>query len=174
MRKYLMPDYMFDRFDDITPEFLAQIGVRGLIIDIDNTLVTYDDAEPTAAVHKWFDGLRGAGITAALVSNNGHARVTSFNVPLALPAYPNSKKPSRRALRRAMADMGRKPEETAMLGDQLLTDVLAAKRLGIRAIVVPPIKDKKSLFFRVKRGIERPYIRRFQKERAASQRKDIK
>ncbi|NLK38683.1 MAG: YqeG family HAD IIIA-type phosphatase [Clostridiales bacterium] len=163
MRKYLMPDYMFDRFDEITPAFLKKIGVRGLIIDIDNTLVTYDDVEPPSAVREWFGQLSDAGISAALVSNNTPYRVEAFNKTLRLPAYPDSKKPSVRSLLSAMKAMGTTHEETAMLGDQLLTDVWAAKRLGLCAIVVPPIKDKRTLLFRVKRMIERPYIRRFKK-----------
>lgn len=167
MRKYFMPDYMFDRFDEVTPAFLKEIGVRGLIIDIDNTLVTYDDIEPPAPVLAWFEGLSEAGISAALVSNNTPDRVAAFNRPLGLPAYPDSKKPATGALLCAMAAMGTAAGETAALGDQLLTDVWAAKRLGLRAIVVPPIRDKRTLFFRLKRWIERPYIRRYQKEHAA-------
>lgn len=161
MRKYLMPDYIFDRFSDVTPEFLARIGVRALIIDIDNTLVTYDDAEPPEHVLSWFSALKGAGISASLVSNNTHERVNLFNRSLGLDVYPDSGKPSTKPLLLAMAAMGSSANDTAVLGDQLLTDVLAGKRLGLRAIVVPPIKDKKTMFFRFKRMLERPFIRRF-------------
>jgi len=159
-----MPDFMFEKFTEVTPEFLSKIGVRALIIDVDNTLVTYDDAEPPEEVKLWLSALKDAGISAALVSNNTHERITVFNRSLGLHAYPNSKKPSKKPILAAMAAMGSSPEDTAILGDQLLTDVFAGKRLGLRAIVVPPIKDKKTLFFRLKRLLERPYIRRYQRK----------
>lgn len=164
MKDFLTPDYMFATFDEVTPAFLQSIGVRALLIDIDNTLAPYEEPDPSQKILDWFADLEKAGIRAALVSNNHAPRVERFNKPLGLIAYPDSGKPSRKTLERAMKELGATHAETAMLGDQLLTDCFAGKHIGLCAIVVPPIKDKTNLFFRFKRFLERPFIRKYARQ----------
>lgn len=164
LRYLLTPDYMLEKYSDISPEFLLGLGIRALLIDIDNTLAPYEQPEPDEVTVAWFDALRAAGISASLISNNHPPRVELFNEKLGLDAYPDSHKPSGKVLKVAMQKMGSDATNTAVIGDQLLTDALAAHRLGLRAIIVPPIKDKTSLFFKFKRWLERPYIRRYKKE----------
>ena len=159
----LTPDYMFDTYDRVTPEFLAAIGIKALLIDIDNTLAPYEQDEPDERIINWFKTLRAAGIKAALISNNHPPRVELFNRTLGLPAYPDSGKPKSRSLIAAMKEMGVSKSETAGLGDQLLTDTLAVHNLDMISIIVPPIKDKTTLFFKFKRWLERPYIRKYHK-----------
>ena len=159
----LTPDYMFATFDEVTPEFLETLGIRALLIDIDNTLAPYEQDTPDERIVAWFDTLRAHGIKAALISNNHPPRVELFNKNLGLPAYPDSGKPKSRALLAAMKEMGVSPEETAGLGDQLLTDALAVHRLDMISIIVPPIKDKTTPFFKFKRWLERPYIKKYKK-----------
>lgn len=159
----LTPDYLFDSFDRITPEFLHTLGIRALLIDIDNTLAPYEQAEPDERIIAWFDAMKQAGIRCALISNNHPPRVELFNRALGLPAYPDSGKPKSRSLLAAMREMGVTPEHTAGLGDQLLTDTLAVHRLDMPSFIVPPIKDKTTLFFRFKRLLERPYLRRYRR-----------
>lgn len=161
MKNYLTPDYMFATFDAVTPAFLQSIGVRALLIDIDNTLAPYEEPDPNERVLAWFAELEKNGIKAALVSNNHAPRVERFNKSLGLIAYPDSGKPGRKTLERAMRELGVTHTETAMLGDQILTDCFAGKHIGLCAIIVPPIKDKTNLFFRFKRLIERPAIRKY-------------
>jgi len=161
--RLLTPDYMFGTFDEVSPEFLQKRGIRALLIDIDNTLAPYEQDDPDERIVAWFDALRAAGIQAALISNNHPPRVERFNAPLSLPAYADSGKPGSRAIRAAMAEMGVNEQETAGLGDQLLTDTLAVHRLGMISLIVPPIKDKTTLFFRFKRWLERPFIKRYRK-----------
>ena len=164
MADYLTPDYMFGHYWEITPEFLRSIGVRALLIDIDNTLAPYEQADADDRVIAWFQSLRENGIQAALVSNNHAPRVERFNSALRLPAYPDSKKPFRGTLEKAMSFMGVTHSETAMLGDQLLTDAFAGKHIGLVTLIVPPIRDKTNLFFRFKRLCERPFIRKYAKK----------
>ncbi len=161
--RLLTPDYMFAAFGEITPEWLLSQNIRALLIDIDNTIAPYEQDEPDERALAWFSSLKEAGISAAFISNNHAPRVELFNRTLGLPAYPDAKKPSRRALLTAMAEMGADPAQTAGLGDQLLTDTLAVHKLGIRSIIVPPIRDKRTLFFRFKRLLERPFLRRYRK-----------
>ncbi len=162
----LIPDYMFSRYDEVTPEFLRSIGVRVLLADIDNTLAPYEQPDPDDRHRAWLASLAQAGISVALVSNNGRARVERFNETLGLTAYWDCGKPSRKFLDRAMAELSGSVADTAVLGDQLLTDAYAGKRLGLVTIIVPPIRDKKTLFFRFKRLLERPFLRAYRRREA--------
>lgn len=161
--KYLLPDRLFGSFREVTPEVLAPMEVRALLCDIDNTLVTYDDAEPTADVLRWIELLSAAGIAVAFVSNNDEERVTRFNRDLRCVAFPKAGKPSIKAYESALHALGMRRGDCAVLGDQLLTDAWAAHRLGVPALIVPPIKDKRSLFFRFKRALEVPYMKKARK-----------
>lgn len=162
--KYMRPDFILGSFSEVTPDFCLEHGITALICDIDNTLVTYDDPVPTEPVLEWHRALSEIGVRISFVSNNDPERVYTFAKPLDAPAFPKSGKPSRRGVRLAIAAMKSDPGGTVFLGDQLLTDVMAAKRSGIRAIVVPPIKDKTTLFFRAKRAIERPFMKKYIRE----------
>ena len=163
LEKYLIPDMMPDHFYDVTPEIVKGFGAKALICDIDNTLVTYDDPEPTERVLEWIKEMNENGITVSFVSNNDWDRVNLFNKKLGLVAYAKSGKPSTKHVKAAVEDLGIDKSDAILLGDQLLTDCAAAKRFGIKAIIVPPIKDKTSLFFKTKRLIEVPYVKKFRK-----------
>ena len=163
MKNPMMPDYMFPAFHEITPEFLIELGVTAVLADIDNTLAPYEQAEPDERIKGWIASL-AAGIGIAFVSNNDWERVNRFNATLCVPAYAKSGKPFKKTLVKAMNDLGGTCETTVMLGDQLLTDALAGHNLGVKCIIVPPIRDKKSAFFRFKRWLEKPTVRRFKRE----------
>ena len=158
--KYLLPDRLFSSFREVTPDVLRSMGVRALMCDIDNTLVTYDDPEPTPEVAAWFAALAADGVKIAFISNNEAARVDLFNRTLGYPAYPKAGKPKTLAYEAAREAMNVPLEACAVLGDQLLTDAWAAHRFGVPALIVPPIKDKTSAFFRFKRWLEKPYMKK--------------
>ena len=164
MSHWLPPDEMYRTFDEIPPEHLRKMGVVAVLSDIDNTLAPYEQPEPDERIRGWIDGLRAAGISVALLSNNDRERVERFNRTLGLPAYWKSGKPFAKTLIRAMEEMGSDRTNTVVLGDQLLTDALAGKHIGLRVLIVPPIRDKRTLFFRFKRWCEKPFIRRFKKK----------
>lgn len=164
MLSKLTPYKIFDKFDDITPEYLSRLGVRFLFSDVDNTLAPYETPEPDERIRAWLDSLKDAGIQVILVSNNHPERIELFNRTLGLPSFPDAKKPGKKVLSGVMAQLGAAPENCAFLGDQILTDVLCARNLGITlALLVPPIKDKRTLFFRFKRALERPIIKHYYK-----------
>lgn len=159
----LIPDRHFSTYRDLTPDLLARDGVRALLLDIDNTLAPYEVAEPDDELRAWFSALAAAGIRISLVSNNDRERVERFNRTIGLPAYPRARKPLRRTVRRALDALGVPPGEAAFMGDQLFTDVLAGKNLGMRAYTVPPIRDKRDPFTRFKRLLERPFMRAYRR-----------
>ncbi len=164
MKNPLMPDYMFRAFDEITPAFLRRLGVNAILADIDNTLAPYEQPEPDERIRGWIASLAAAGIGIAFVSNNDRERVELFNRSLGVPAYYKSGKPFKKNLVRAMNDLGGTFETTVMLGDQLLTDALAGHNLGVKCLIVPPIRDKKNAFFRFKRWLEKPVVRKFKRK----------
>ena len=163
MKNPMMPDYMFRTFAEITPAFLSSLGVKAILADIDNTLAPYEQAEPDERIKGWIASLAEAGIGIAFVSNNDWERVNRFNAPLGVPAYAKSGKPFKKNLVRAMNDLGGTLETTVMLGDQLLTDALAGHNLGVKCLIVPPIRDKKNAFFRFKRWLEKPVLKAYYK-----------
>ncbi len=163
MFKLFIPDRIFDNFYDITPEYLTELGIKAVISDIDNTLAPYEVAEPTEQILSWIRSLEAAGIKIAFLSNNHADRVELFNRSIGVPAYPDAGKPGKKGIALAMSELGVMSDETLMLGDQIFTDVLTGKRVGARAFLVPPIKDKKTLFFRAKRLLEKPFLRMYYK-----------
>lgn len=173
MFETFLPDGIFENIYKLTPHFLTENGIKALILDIDNTLVTYDDPVPTEPVMKWLDSLHAAGIKTAFVSNNHSERVNTFCRDLGCYFHADAKKPSRRFMLEAMDFMGTGLSDTAAVGDQLFTDVWAATRCGMRSFLVPPIKDKRTPFFRFKRILEKPFIKLYYK-RQTSQTETVK
>ena len=161
----LVPEYYFPNFEYATADFLLSLGVKGIILDIDNTLEPYEHPTPGAHVLNWFSSLADAGISAAFVSNNHRERVELFNRELKLPAYHDAGKPFSKNLKAAMADMGTDTTNTILMGDQIFTDVLAAHGVGIPAILVPPINDKRDLLTKTKRLFEKPILKKYERRK---------
>ena len=159
--KLLLPDRVFPTFRDVTPELLNERGIRFIFSDIDNTLATYDDPTPPENVRTWCRNMTENGVRVSFVSNNDAARVALFNRELGYIAYAKARKPLIRTLKKAMAEAGASGENSLLLGDQLLTDCAAGKRAGMTVFIVPPIKDKTSAFFRFKRWLEVPYMKKY-------------
>ena len=159
-----VPEYYFKAFNDASAEFLLGIGVKGIVLDVDNTLEPYENPLPGEHVKAWLSDLRDNGISAAIVSNNGGERINFFNSELGLPVYYKAKKPFKKNVLNAMRDMGTTKENTVLMGDQVFTDVWAAHNTGIRAILVPPINDKRDIFTKFKRLLEKPILKKYKKQ----------
>lgn len=154
------PDLAFRKTTDISPEILKRMGIKGLILDVDNTLATHDDPVPAAGVVEWLENMKKNGIKLTIVSNNRAERVRPFADPLGLDFVSKGGKPLKKGYVEAMKRMGLKPSETAAVGDQLFTDIWGAKNAGITAIFVRPIKPegKAQRFIRFKRVLEKPFL----------------
>lgn len=161
MKFTFVPEYRFETFDMATVDFLISKGIKGIVLDVDNTLEPYENPLPTERVVAWLDSLKQNGIKAAIVSNNDSNRIDLFNRDLGLPAYSKSGKPFKKNILKAMADMGTTPENTILMGDQVFTDTWAAHNAGIPAILVPPIRDKRDLLTRFKRLLEKPVLKKY-------------
>ena len=160
-----VPDYRFKTFDEANVEFLKKIGIKGILLDIDNTLEPYEHPDPGEHVIAWLRALDDAGIKHAIVSNNNRERIERFNKNIKMPAYFKAGKPFKKKLLLAMGDIGTDKTNTILMGDQVFTDVWAAHNAGIPAILVPPINDKKDPITRFKRLLEKPVLRKYEKKK---------
>lgn len=164
---------MFDRFfpDEylastyvIPFEELYEEGYRGVIFDIDNTLVPH--GEPAdARAKKLFLRLKEIGFASCLLSNNQEARVKMFNEEIQTNYIYNAHKPSVKNYEKAMEIMGTDKSNTLFVGDQLFTDVWGAKRTGIRNILVRPIHPKEEIQIVLKRYLEKIVLYFYKKKR---------
>lgn len=151
------PTKSLDSILQVTPELLHEMGVTALILDIDNTMTTHDNPVPLPGLDRWLDTMRTSGIKMMIVSNNRSERVTPFAELLGLDFVPRGAKPLTRGYRQAAKKMGVSRSELCTIGDQLFTDILGAKLFGIKSILVEPIEPEKTLFFRIKRALEKPF-----------------
>lgn len=158
------PDYMYDSVGDIEPDFFVKNNIEHAVLDIDNTLVPYTVKTPTKPAIDFLRRLDGDGVKYCFLSNNNKKRVMLFNENINAYYVSNAKKPLLWGLKKAMKRMGAKPENTILIGDQIFTDVWTGKRAGIKAILVRPIEDKETLFFKFKRAMEKIVLDRYRKE----------
>ena len=156
MKKRLYPDFRFRSVNDIPGDFFKRNGIKYVICDIDNTLIDDNEPEPDERAFAFIERLKKEGIELCLVSNNSRERVEAFNRQLGLNAVHRARKPLSMKIKRAMRAMGAEPENTALIGDQLFTDIAGGNGAGLKTVLVTPINPgKETSFFKVKRFFER-------------------
>ena len=154
----LIPDRVFARYADITPEYLQQQGITLLLSDLDFTLAAKRTRRPDQPLRDWIAALDAAGIRFMVVSNNrSGSRVTEFCADLGVPYQGRAGKPSPRGLEAAMRRAGADPAHTAMLGDKLLTDMLAANRCGVLALMVEPVGGAVTAWQKALHALQEPF-----------------
>lgn len=158
--KILTPNYFYDSIYEVDLDQLKQNEIEGLIIDIDNTLVGWDTSLPTLAVKEWLEKLVDLGFNVCLVSNNNKKRVMYFAKELNLPFIYQAKKPMKKNFLVAMKILKTTSHKTAVIGDQIFTDVLGGNRLKLTTILVKPIKSKEFWWTNLVRKIERRVIKK--------------
>jgi len=124
---------------EITPEFLREQGIKLLLMDLDNTLSPYIVDDATEELKAWIEELKSGGIEPFIFSNNKGDRPELFSRQLNVEFVKLAKKPRQGMLQKVLADKGYTPAETAIIGDQIYTDVLCGTIGGLYAIVVKPI-----------------------------------
>lgn len=158
MRFSMRPERVFSDYSRISPAYLTERGVRLLLCDLDYTLAPKSQREPDETVRQWIDSMRRAGVEVMILSNNrSPVRVERFCRDLGITYEGHAGKPSAKGFRRAMARRGVTPEETAMLGDKLLTDMLGAHAAGVLPLMVEPLGGPKGAWNRVLHLLQRPW-----------------
>jgi HAD superfamily phosphatase (TIGR01668 family) len=135
----LGPDHYYSSVHVVDLDALAADGVRFLLLDLDNTLLSRDTNVVPDDLRAWVGALKDRGFRACLVSNNWHERVRVIAAELDLPIVDHAVKPLPFALLRALARVGGRAHESAVIGDQLFTDILGGKLLGMRTVLVEPL-----------------------------------
>lgn len=154
MLQQFYPDNEIDSAYDLDYEGLYKKGYRGIIFDIDNTLVPHGAPADERAI-KLFARLREIGYGTLLLSNNKEPRVKMFNAKVGSRYIFKAGKPGREGYERAMQLLGTTPANTLFVGDQLFTDVWGAKKAGIVTYLVKPIHPKEEIQIVLKRRLER-------------------
>lgn len=161
MIKKLYPTKALGSIYELSIEELKQVGIKGIIFDIDNTLVPYDVAEPTEQIISFFEALQEKGLKITLVSNNTEDRVIKFNEKLKVLALHKAKKPSTKSFKKALEMMQCNVEEAIIVGDQIFTDIYGGNRTGLKTYLVSPISDKDEWQTKIKRGLERLVVKSY-------------
>lgn len=157
------PDEYLDSTYVIDFDALYRAGYRGVIFDIDNTLVPHG-APADERARALFCHLKEIGFDCCLLSNNQLPRIELFNQDIHVKFIENAHKPSVKNYRKAMQMMGTNTGNTLFVGDQLFTDVYGARRTGIHSILVKPIHPKEEIQIVLKRYLERIVLHFYEKD----------
>lgn len=158
-QKFIPSQYVRTVFD-ITPESLLDRDIRGIITDLDNTLVEWDRPEATPMLIDWLKSMKDSGIQVVIVSNNNELRVKSFSDPLGIPFIYQARKPMGKAFRKALQIMSVNREHVVVIGDQMLTDIFGGNRNKLHTILVLPVAQSDGFFTRFNRLVERRIMKR--------------
>ncbi len=153
------PNIKLERVTDITPEILKKYNIKSLILDVDNTLSTHHGQVLTEGLTAWLFKMRSKGIKMTVLSNSKAKRVAPFAKKIGLDYLSLGLKPLPFGYWRALKRLKSKRRETAIVGDQVFTDVLGGNIAGVKTILLTPIKPETSVSFRFKRKIEAAVIK---------------
>jgi len=153
--KILNPDQQLDSIFEVDLDHLQSLGIKGIITDMDNTIVAWNDRNITPRLAEWFARLRSRGFKLFIISNNSRDSGGQLALELDIPAIFYAVKPRKRAFQQALENMELTPEEVAVIGDQIFTDVFGGNRLGLHTILVTPISEKEFIWTKLMRMLER-------------------
>ncbi|MFD1207031.1 YqeG family HAD IIIA-type phosphatase [Sporosarcina contaminans] len=163
MYNYFLPDEYVKNIFQISPEKLKEKGIKGIITDLDNTLVEWDRPEATPEITEWVKQMNDAGLQVTILSNNNNERVQTFCGPLNTPYICDARKPLQKSFKRALEMMKLQKNEVVMVGDQLMTDILGGNRFGLHTILVVPVASSDGFVTKFNRMIERRIMGKMKK-----------
>lgn len=155
MLERLYPDIYVSSIADIPLGELKKRGIKALAFDIDNTIAPYDVAEPDGWALETLKKIMDEGFKICLLSNNKEKRVRMFNRKIGAYAFWRSGKPGTKGLKKAMRAMGCTARETAVVGDQVFTDVWCGHRAGALSVMTAPICGRDQFITKIKRPLEK-------------------
>lgn len=157
MSFFPVPRFSFRDITDISPDFLSNLGISFLMLDLDNTIAAYDERAPAHDVVRWAAEMKTCGVKLLIVSNSRRKeRVETFAEALNIGYINAARKPSPKCVLRAMKEAGYSENESALLGDQVYTDTLAANLAKIVSIAVRP-RSLKNPFLALRYALESPF-----------------
>ena len=151
----LKADYRFEKITDITAADLKEAGTKLVLLDADNTLSLHGSQEPFFGVSEWIKEIKKEGFVLVIISNNSESRIKPFAEKLGLPFVFKSAKPLSKGFKKATEKFGFEPKETAIIGDQVFTDVLGGKLFGAKVFLTEPLGPETDFFIKIKRKFEK-------------------
>ena len=151
----LKADYRFEKITDITAADLKEAGTKLVLLDADNTLSLHGSQEPFFGVSEWIKEIKKEGFVLVIISNNSESRIKPFAEKLGLPFVFKSAKPLSKGFKKATEKFGFEPKETAVIGDQVFTDVLGGKLFGAKVFLTEPLGPETDFFIKIKRKFEK-------------------
>lgn len=163
----LVPDFYYKSINDIPYDKLYAEGVRLILTDLDNTLISYKETDPTPELFAWKEKIQKLGFEIIIVSNSRKYRVEHFAKILNLPFVKFAKKPTKFGMKKAIKLASKKysKNEIIEIGDQIMTDVYASRRMKLTTILVKAIDRKTEIFTtRLNRKMEEFFLKRIKKK----------
>ncbi len=157
--KGLLPDYTVENVSRLDEKFYKSNGIKGVVFDIDNTLVAHTEMTPPENVLCYFEFLKSLGIKYAIVSNNSFERVESFCKDLKIPYYYKALKPRKKYLKKVLRDLGVSPKQSVLVGDQLFTDIYGGNRMKMLTVLVTAVGEDETGFVSFKRKFEKKILK---------------
>lgn len=154
MLNQFKPTWMIESIYNLTPDELKANGIKAILTDLDNTLIAWNNPSGTRELHQWLQQMAANQIPVIVVSNNNHERVEKAVQRFDLPFVARALKPFKTGIKKALKEYQFQPDEVVMVGDQMLTDVLAANRMNIRSILVKPLMQTDAWNTRINRLME--------------------
>jgi len=162
--KIFYPKMYISSILQIEPEILKRQKIKGVLFDLDNTIIRRDADGFAPEVAEWLSGLRNEGFKLGIVSNNSRERVGAIAGSMSLPAVHRAVKPCMGSFRRALKMLGTSAGETALVGDQIFTDILGGNLTGLYTILVVPMRGREFLGTRlITRPLEKIVLARIKK-----------
>ena len=168
MLKLFTPDYYIHSFSALRPEYLLEHGIRLLVCDIDNSWCRMMWHYPMKRLYSLYAACRRLGIRVVFISNNVEERVETFAKGLQADCYPFAMKPLPKTYRRMLKEQGVDKKEVAVVGDQLMTDILGANLMGLHTVLTAPVVTRDLSFTKFNRFFENIRISAAANNRAAS------
>lgn len=159
----LSPDVILNSISDLTIEFIYNRGIKGIILDADNTILAYKSTSLDETILNRINELKNYGIKIVLVSNNFSKRVSLISRQTDIPNLSMALKPTPFKLNKAVKIMGLSKGQVLAVGDQMFTDVLGAHLAGIKVALVPPLSKHDSFITRILRKLEKSILKRQEK-----------
>jgi len=163
MYKKLIPDIIVENIYDINLDFLKEKRITSLVLDIDNTLVPQKSKFPDKMTIEWLEKVKKEGFKICLISNNTKRRVNEFKEKVGVPGIGWAIKPRKGAFKKALKILDAKPNETALIGDQIFTDILGGKRAGLYTILVKPLSKDELGWTKLMRKAEQHVLKRVER-----------
>ena len=155
MKRFITPNWTLDSTYSIKGSDLLKHGYRAVIVDLDNTLIAWNQWEYTQEMAEWIVDLKAAGIKVHLLSNNNYNRVAKGADPLEVPFTAGALKPFKKNFKRAVDALETPHETILVIGDQVMTDVVGANRFGLDVVLVKPIAQNDNIYTWFNRNLEK-------------------